>query len=269
LIAAGVRRFRITGGEPLLVAHVVDVVRYISEHGIDDLALTTNGSRLELLARPLRDAGLMRVNVSIDTLDPVRFAQMTRGGKLPAVLRGIEAARQVGFTPIKLNAVVLRGMNDDELESIVCFARERGLVPRFLEVMPIGEGAKLAPDHLVTVAEMRARLAGLLTDDAAIPEPDRGPARYVSLAQDPSFRVGFISGASDTFCGTCDRLRVSSTGVLRPCLATDDGVDAAAAPASEFQMKLEEAWAMKPDGRVFKGCTEPSARAVNMRAIGG
>lgn len=269
LVAAGVRRFRITGGEPLLVGHVVDVVRYISERGIDDLALTTNASRLEVLARPLRDAGLMRVNVSIDTLDAARFAHMTRGGKLATVLRGIEAARQAGFDPIKLNTVVLRGVNDDELEPLVRFAHERGLVPRFLEVMPIGEGAKLAAEHLVTVAEMRALLGPVLSDQAAVPEPDRGPARYVSLAGDPAFRVGFISGSSDTYCGTCDRLRVSSTGTLRPCLATDDGVEAGGAPATEFQKKLDEAWTLKPDGRVFKGCTEPSARSVNMRAIGG
>jgi cyclic pyranopterin phosphate synthase len=145
-------------------------------------------------------------------------------------------------------------------------------VPRFLEVMPIAEGAKLG-DKLVSVAEMRGRLAHLLSDDDAEVEPDRGPARYVSSRVDPSKRVGFISGASDTYCATCDRLRVSSSGVLRPCLATDVGVDASAAAksgdATLVPGLLAEAWAMKPDGRTFKGCTEPSAARVSMRAIGG
>ena len=146
------------------------------------------------------------------------------------------------------------------------------MVPRFLEVMPIAEGAKLA-GQMVSVVEMRARLAALLTDDTMEVEPDRGPARYVAARHDPSLRVGFISGASDTFCASCDRLRVSSTGVLRPCLATDDGVDAAdlatSRDAAGVPGRVAEAWALKPDGRIFKGCTEDSAAKVSMRGIGG
>lgn len=273
LIDSGVQRFRLTGGEPLLVPHVVELVRHLAERGVVDLALTTNASRLAKLAKPLKEAGLMRINVSIDSLDPARFAAMTRGGRLSDVLAGIDAAIEVGFAPIKLNAVVLRGVNDDELESLTRFAWERRLVPRFLEVMPIAEGAKLVKEHLVTAAEMRARLAPLCEPEEATPEPDRGPARYVRALGDPSLRVGFISGTSDTFCGTCDRLRVSSTGVLRPCLATDVGVDAAdlarAGDAGGLGARVAEAWAQKPDGLVWKGCTEDSAKSVSMRAIGG
>ena len=146
------------------------------------------------------------------------------------------------------------------------------MVPRFLEVMPIAEGARLAQTHLVTVAEMRARLAHLLAPEDAVPEPDRGPARYVH-GRGSSLRVGFISGTSDTYCGSCDRLRVSSTGTLRPCLAPDAGVEAAAAlaegAAGRVASLVGEAWALKPDGRTFKGCTESSAASVSMRAIGG
>ena len=273
LIAAGIRRVRLTGGEPLLVPHVVEVVRYFAEKGIDDLALTTNASRLAELAMPLKAAGLMRVNVSIDSLDPVRFREITRGGRLADVLRGIEAALDAGLEPLKLNCVVLRGVNDDELESITRFAWERRMVPRFLEVMPIAEGAKLAVRHLVTAVEMRARLAGLLADAEPGVKPDRGPAKYVAARHDPSLEVGFISGTSDTFCGTCDRLRVSSSGVLRPCLATDDGVDvsdiATSGNTALFGDRLVEAWKKKPDGETWKGCTEDSASRVSMRAIGG
>ncbi len=273
LIAAGVKRFRLTGGEPLLVPHVVDLIRHLSDRGVSDLALTTNASRLAKLARPLREAGLMRINVSIDSLDPVRFEELTRGGRLSDVLAGIDAALEAGFAPIKLNAVILRGTNDDELEPLTRFAWDKGLVPRFLEIMPIAEGAKLVGEHLVTAHEMRARLAHLLETDEAIPEPDRGPARYVRARHDRSLRVGFISGTSDTYCASCDRLRVSSTGVLRPCLATEDGVDASevarSGDAAGIGARLEEAWLKKPDGRVFKGCTEDSAKSVSMRAIGG
>lgn len=273
LVAAGVRRVRITGGEPLVHPRVVEIVRAIADRGVDDLALTTNASQLARLARPLAEAGLRRVNVSIDSLDPARFAAITRGGALGAVIAGIDAAIEAGLGPIKLNTVVLRGVNDDELEPIVRWAWARGLVPRFLEVMPIAEGAKLWREHLVPVAEMRARLAALLAEGELAPEPDRGPARYLAARHDPARRVGFISGTSDTYCASCDRLRVSSTGVLRPCLATDDGVDARDAAergdAARVPELLAEAWSQKPDGRTFRGCTEPSAAKVSMRAIGG
>ena len=128
-----------------------------------------------------------------------------------------------GLSPVKLNTVVLRGVNDDELERLLLWAWRRRMVPRFLEVMPIAEGAKLVGKHLVTAAEMTERLAAhLATGDAQV-EPGKGPAKYIRARHDPSLRVGFITGTSDTFCASCDRLRVSSTGTLRPCLATDDG----------------------------------------------
>lgn len=273
LARAGVRRVRLTGGEPLVHPRVVELVALAREVGFDEIALTTNATQLEALAAPLAAAGLDRVNVSLDSLRPDRFWQITRGGELAAVLRGIDAARRAGLGPIKLNTVVLRGDNDDEIEAIVAYAWERGLVPRFLEVMPIAEGAKLAPTQLVTVAELRARLAPLLVDEEAALEAGKGPARYVRARADAALRVGFISGTSDTFCEGCDRLRVTSTGQLRPCLATDDGLDggreARAGDSARFAARVLEAWAKKPDGAVWKGCTEATAGSVSMRAIGG
>ena len=270
---AGLTRVRLTGGEPLLHPEIVAIVGHLASLGFEDLALTTNASQLARLARPLKDAGLQRINVSLDTLDAARFRAITRGGELRPVLAGIDAALEAGLTPLKLNTVVLRGVNDDELERLVAWAWERRMVPRFLEVMPIAEGAKLVGTHLVTAAEMRARLVGLLEPADAVTEPGKGPAKYVRARHDASLRVGFITGTSDTFCAACDRLRVSSTGVLRPCLATDDGV-AAGVDANEgdpdaIAAKVTEAWTLKPDGEVWRGCTEETAASVSIRAIGG
>jgi cyclic pyranopterin phosphate synthase len=270
---AGVRRVRLTGGEPLIHPEILTIVRELVGLDFEDIALTTNASQLARLAKPLYEAGLHRINVSIDTLDPVRFRDVTRGGSLEKVLAGIDAALAVGFSPLKLNTVVLRGVNDDELEKLLLWAWERRMLPRFLEVMPIAEGAKIVKEHLVTVAEMRARLAEHLVPDEARVDPGLGPAKYVAARRDPSLRAGFISGTSDTYCDTCDRLRVSSQGTLRPCLATDDGVDAAAeAQAGDLRGiadRIAEAWKRKPDGEVWKGCTEETAAHVSMRAIGG
>jgi cyclic pyranopterin phosphate synthase len=273
LVQAGVRRVRITGGEPLLHPRVVERVAFVASLGVDDLSLTTNATRLAELAAPLRDAGLQRLTVSIDSLVAERFGRITRGGKLDRIFAGIDAALGAGFPELKTNTVVLRGDNDDELVNIVVWAWDRGIVPRFIEVMRIGEGANLAPEKLVGATEMRARLAPLLADEAGQADANRGPARYVRSRSDPRRRVGFITGTTDTYCGTCDRLRVASDGTLRPCLATNDGV--AAMPQAEagdvdgVVDAIREAWSLKPDGRTWKGCTEPSASSVSIRAIGG
>jgi cyclic pyranopterin phosphate synthase len=273
LIAAGVRRVRFTGGEPLLSPHVVEAVRHAAELGADDIALTTNGTRLERLAEPLRTAGLRRLTLSLDSLDPARFERITRGGRLHRVLEGLAAARSVGFDEIMINCVVLRGENDVELVAITLWAWNLGLVPRFFEVMPIAEGAKLVRDHLVPAREMRERLPPLRLPDEARTDPDRGPAKNVASRHDPGLRVGFITGTTDTYCESCDRLRVSSAGVFRPCLASDaglavDSTSQAVEPQAVVDL-VERAWALKPDGRVFRGCTEPGAAELSMRAIGG
>lgn len=274
LVRAGVRRVRLTGGEPLLHPAIVEVVGFLRELGVEDLALTTNATRLERHAQALRDAGLMRINVSLDTLDADRFARMTRGGKLATVLRGIETARAVGFDEIKLNAVVVKDENEAEIEKIVRWCWDRNIIPRFLEVMAIGEGAKLK-DRVVRASEMRARLAHLLHAGEAVGEADRGPAKYVFARHDPSGvkKVGFITGTSDTYCKGCDRLRVAADGTLRPCLATNDGIPAARIARSGdvpgVVDAIHDAWEKKPDGEIWKGCTEPDAADVSMRGIGG
>jgi cyclic pyranopterin phosphate synthase len=273
LVASGVRRVRITGGEPLLHPRVVEMVEFLASLGLEDLALTTNATRLAQLATPLRRAGLRRLTVSLDSLVPERFWRITRGGRLDQVLDGIGAATASGYEELKINTVVLRGENDDELPELTEWAWARAIVPRFIEVMRVGEGAQLPAEKLVAASEMRARMAHLLADEPWQREPDRGPARYVRARRDGALRVGFISGSTDTYCDSCDRLRVTSDGTLRPCLATNDGVPAMAI-ASEGDVgaltrAIDQAWALKPDGRTWKGCTESSAASVSMRAIGG
>ncbi len=272
LVRAGIRRVRLTGGEPLLHPALVEVVRFLGTLGLEDVALTTNATRLAALARPLRGAGLRRVNISLDTLSPDRFREMTRGGRLDVVLRGVEAAVEAGFDEIKLNAVVVRGANDDELEDLARWSWARGIVPRFLEVMAVGEGAHLQ-DRVVTTSEMRARLVHLVRGGEPEPELDRGPARYLVAREDPRKKIGFISGTSDTYCKGCDRLRVAADGTLRPCLATNDGLSAASvARGGDVEAVARatfDAWRSKPDGEVWKGCTEDTAAGVSMRGIGG
>jgi GTP 3',8-cyclase len=273
LVEAGVTRVRITGGEPLLHPRVTQLVAFVASLGVEDLALTTNGTLLEKLAAPLREAGLRRLTVSVDSLVPERFWRITRGGRLDRVLAGVDAARAAGFEELKTNTVVLRGDNDDELPAIVEWAWDRGIVPRFIEVMRVGEGANLPPEKLVGQGEMRSRLAHLLVDDAGTRDPGRGPAKYVGARGDVARRVGFITGSTDTYCGTCDRLRVASDGTLRPCLATNDGVSAMdlaqKGDVPGLVRAIGDAWALKPDVRTWKGCTEETAADVSMRAIGG
>jgi cyclic pyranopterin phosphate synthase len=148
-----------------------------------------------------------------------------------------------------------------------------GILPRFIEVMRVGEGAKIPAEKLVGAREMRARLAHLLADEDAVVESGRGPAKYVRARQNPALRVGFITGSTDTFCDACDRLRVTAEGTLRPCLATNEGVaaegNAERGDVAALVRAVDEAWAMKPDGRTWKGCTESTAADVSMRATGG
>lgn len=224
----GVETVRLTGGEPMVRRGLVDLVaRIAATEGIRDVAMTTNAELLDHLAAPLRRAGLTRLNVSLDTLDPKRFSELTRGGRLDHVLAGLDAAREAGFERIKLNAVVVRGVNDQELEDLVDFAWSRGMVPRFIELMPLGEAGRMhGRQAVVPIREMRDRLAHRLGD---LPRdgvgPGAGPAVYYP-DQDRSDRaVGFIGAVTESFCAGCNRVRVTSEGQLRGCLARPEGSD--------------------------------------------
>ncbi|WP_127477730.1 GTP 3',8-cyclase MoaA [Sulfurivermis fontis] len=215
----GVSHLRLTGGEPLVRNDIVDIARRLARlPGIEDLSLSTNGTRLAELAVPLRLAGVMRVNVSLDTLRSDRFAAITgaRVDALNAVLAGIDAAAAAGMTPIKLNTVVMRGFNDDELTDMVEYCVARGLSIRFIETMPMGASGQTAFAQYLDLDEVRQRLErefNLLPDVM----PGGGPARYWRVA-DSETRVGFITPISRHFCDTCNRLRVGADGMLYPCL---------------------------------------------------
>lgn len=225
----GVETVRLTGGEPLLRRGLAELISMIRAEGIDDLALTTNATLLERQAEALHRAGLTRLNVSLDSLNPETFADITRGGDLRRVLRGLEAARAVGIRPIKLNTVVMRGQNDHELPALVDFAFEHGFVPRFIELMPLGTGAgaALGAARVVSVAEMKRRLADRLLP-ASEPElaamPGRGPATYVDAQGGAGRRVGFIGAVTENFCERCNRVRVTAQGQIRACLASPEGL---------------------------------------------
>lgn len=212
-VGLGIERIRLTGGEPLLRPDLIDILSRLRETpGLRHLALTTNASRLEELAKPLRDAGLDHLNISLDTLDADRFRALTPRGDFGDVLRGIDAAAAAGFASVKLNSVVIDGVNDDEVAALVRYAHDRFLVPRFIELMPFGKGKPVPTARLV--ASLRS--AGIpLTPFSSDANAVRGPARYY-LA--PTGRVGFISPMTENFCGGCNRLRIASNGDLRACL---------------------------------------------------
>lgn len=222
----GFRKLRLTGGEPTIRQNVVEIVRDMAQTpGIRDISMTTNGILLKSLAQPLKEAGLNRVNVSIDTLDPVRFKRITRWGSLDDVWAGLEEAERVGLTPVKLNAVVVRGFNENDVTELAKLTVDHAWQIRFIEMMPFGEVANFAQSQLVTDAEIRQRIADdymplELLDDGQLD----GEAR---LYRFPNGRgeVGFISSVTQPFCASCNRARLTADGVLRLCLLRDKEVD--------------------------------------------
>jgi GTP 3',8-cyclase len=272
----GVRTVRLTGGEPLVRRNVATLVRMLrDEAGIEDLAMTTNATALESIARDLVQAGLRRINVSVDSIDPEVFRTVTRGGDLDRVVRGIAAIQDAGIDECKTNTVVLRGMNDGaSLAEVVEWAWSRAITPRFIELMPLGEGAKLGRDAVVPVAEMKASLEHLLAGDDASHRLDRGPAGYVASKYDPKRTVGFIGAVTDNFCHRCNRVRITARGDIRACLASPTGIslrDLIRGGSSEDALleAVESALFGKGDGHEFYVDGVIRHHAVDMSRIGG
>jgi len=221
----GFDKIRLTGGEPTVRPELVDIVRGISSLGFRAISMTTNGLRLDELARPLKEAGLERVNVSVDTLDADKFHRITRWGKLETVLAGIRAAEKVGLTPIKINAVVVRDYNDDDVADLAALTLEHPWQVRFIEMMPFGQVAQFAQEGVVSQQEVIARIEaklGLLepVGDGRLD----GEARLFRL-RGAQAAVGFISTVTNPFCATCSRVRLTADGKLRLCLLRDDEGD--------------------------------------------
>lgn len=232
LASLGITKVRLTGGEPMLRKDLLSIVQGIRETpGITEIAMTTNAQHLYGKARALREAGLSRLNISIDSLIPERYAAMTGGGSLSAVLAGIDDAIEAGLTPLKLNAVLLRGRNDDEVDDFIALTKDRPIDMRFIELMPMG-----AVDH----ANERVTSDSLIaTRPYLVPVPPRyaGQPSVDYRIEGYAGRVGFISPMSHRFCGDCNRVRVMSDGMLRPCLG--DNAEVTLKPALQLQDDTE------------------------------
>jgi cyclic pyranopterin phosphate synthase len=240
-VALGVRHVRLTGGEPLVRRDIVDIASRLGAiAGIDDLSLSTNGTRLAELAPGLAAAGVRRVNVSLDSLVASRFAAITGGGSLSRVLAGLDGAMAAGIAPIKINTVVMRGINDDEIEAMVAFCAERGFTLRLIETMPVGGAGRAATaDRYLDLREVRRRLERRY---ALLPDvmPGAGPARYFRLVGSET-RIGFITPLSMHFCDTCNRLRLGADGDLHLCLGRENRIPLAELLAEGDAVRIEAA----------------------------
>ncbi len=265
----GFRKFRLTGGEPLVRADLVSIAARLWElSGVECLGLSTNGTRLAPLARELKATGLRSVNISLDALDPDRYRRIT-GGRVEAALEGIEAALEAGFEVVKLNCVLMRGVNETELWPLVEFAAKRGMPLRFIELMPLSDAEVLTDANFLPVQEAMRLLE---RSDRLIPEPEarlgHGPARYYRLEKTGA-RVGFIGAVTTPhFCESCNKLRLTADGKLRPCLGRHGELDLLGPlrRGEEIGGVLREAIANKPENHQFGDCYEPGRP---MTAIGG
>lgn len=246
--AAGIRKVRLTGGEPLVRKDIVELVSDIAAiEGIEDLSLTTNGTLLKELAGPLAQAGLKRVNISLDSLDGHNFEQITCGGQLQATLNGIDAAFSVGLTPVKINMVVMKGLNDHEVENFARLSLERDIHIRFIEYMPMFGQEETWKKHYLSSREIMT-LCEQVAEMESLPEEDlRGPAKNFRYPGAVGM-LGFITPVSQHFCSSCNRLRLTSDGKLRPCLFSKDEIDLLPAllAGQDLRPLYEEAAAKKP-----------------------
>jgi GTP 3',8-cyclase len=256
-IAKGVRKLRLTGGEPLVRRNVMSLVRSLSRHlgtgALNELTLTTNGSQLARFAGELRDCGVRRINVSLDTLDPAKFRAITRWGDIDKVLAGIEAARSAGLA-VKINAVALKNLNEEEIPSLMQWAHGKGMALTLIEVMPMGDIGEGRIDQYVPLSLLRARLAKqyTLTD---LDDNTGGPARYVRVSETGG-KLGFITPMTHNFCESCNRVRITCTGTLHTCLGHEDASDLrkplrASGDNELLSVAIDRAIGLKPKGHDF------------------
>lgn len=256
-VQLGVRKLRLTGGEPLVRRGIMNLFRALGRHlktgELDELTVTTNGSQLAKYAGELRDAGVRRINVSIDTLDPAKFQAITRWGKLDVVLDGLRAAKEAGLK-IKINAVALKDVNEEEFDRMVAWCGDEGHDLTIIEVMPMGDIGPDRLDQYLPISLVRARLAEKWTLDESDYRTG-GPARYVTV-KETGGRIGFITPLTHNFCESCNRVRLTCTGTLYMCLGQDDAADLrtplrASDDPTVIEAAIREAIARKPKGHDF------------------
>jgi cyclic pyranopterin phosphate synthase len=276
-VARGVRKLRITGGEPLMRKNILWLFRALSRHlgsgALDELTLTTNGSQLPKYAQELKDAGVRRINISLDTLKADRFKAITRWGDFGQVMTGIQAAEKAGLA-IKLNAVALKGFNEDEFDDLIAFAHGRGFDLTLIETMPLGDIDGDRTDQYLPLSIVRARLMDRFTLED-IPFCTGGPARYVRI-KETGGRLGFITPMTHNFCESCNRVRLTCTGTLYMCLGQDDAADLrtpirTGSDNAALVMAIDEAISRKPKGHdfVIDRRTKKPAVARHMSVTGG
>jgi cyclic pyranopterin phosphate synthase len=255
-IDKGVKKLRITGGEPLVRRDIMKLFRSLSKRlggRLDELTLTTNGSQLARYAGELADCGVRRINVSLDTLDPVKFKAITRWGDLDKVLTGVVEARKAGIE-VKINAVALKGVNDGEVEDMIRWAHQDGMDMTFIEVMPMGDIEPDRFDQYWPLSQLKSQLLSSFTLDD-IDYRTGGPARYVRV-RETGGRIGFITPMTHNFCESCNRVRVTCTGTLYMCLGQDDAADLraplrASVDNSALSAAIDRAILRKPKGHDF------------------
>ncbi len=276
-VRRGVRKLRVTGGEPLVRKNILSLFRSLSRHleagSLDELTLTTNGSQLAKYAAELKACGVERINLSLDTLDPVKFKAITRWGDLATVLDGLAAAERAGLK-VKINAVALKGVNEDEFDDLVRFAHGRGADLTFIETMPLGDIDGDRTDQYLPLSIVRARLMARWTLDD-IHYRTGGPARYVQV-RETGGRIGFITPMTHNFCESCNRVRLTCTGTLYMCLGQDDAADLraplrASGDDALLMEAIDAAIARKPKGHdfVIDRKTRRPAVARHMSVTGG
>lgn len=273
LVVRGVRRIRLTGGEPLVRKGVLELVERLARlrtHGLDELTLTTNGTRLPEMAQDLFDAGVRRINISLDTLRRDRFAELTRRDEFERVVSGIDAARDAGLA-VRINAVAMRGTNDDEMRDLLAWCGARGLDLALIEAMPLGEVSVDRPAAHLPLDAVREELERHFT---LVPSLHRtgGPARYFDVA-DTGTRIGLITPLSNNFCAGCNRIRISATGTVYGCLGHDQKVElrdiVRAGGEAALDEALERLLAGKPLRHAFDAAQSEPALARHMSVTGG
>lgn len=269
----GMDKIRITGGEPLVRLGITGLIEKIAAiHSIKDIALTTNGMLLKKLAYELKEAGLKRINISLDTMNEEKYKYITRGGNIKNVLEGIDEALKVGLAPIKINTVLAKGFNEDEIEDFIRLTINEDIDVRFIELMPLGQAASFASEHYLPNTEVLERFKELEPAETA---DKSSPARYYKLPGAKG-RVGLINPISHKFCDNCNRIRLTADGKLKPCLHSNKEIDVRGILRSEklsdkykvLQEAVEEAIYSKPEHHTLNDlCSKPIER--DMYTIGG
>lgn len=266
MVDLGIKKVRITGGEPLIREDICEIIKRISKiEGIEDISMTTNGIYLDGMAKKLKLAGLNRINISLDSLKADKFRRITGGGRIEDVLKGIEKAVNVGLDPVKINTVLIKGINDEEIDDFILLAKDHSLVVRFIELMPIGKYGEQNTDKIVYNSDIiRSRPQLIFCEDIMKGQP----ASYYSIDEYKG-RIGFISPLTHKFCSSCNRIRLTSDGKIKPCLGNNGEIDITQVLRNDpggLSAFIKKAIYNKPEGHNF-GNGFSSDR--NMSMIGG